>query len=443
MPYLTPDELPETDDCRSLLIPASTDWLAIVSGALTELTKTYNWEQGGSVTVDEAVARMELMIEQYYAGCEPCTLPGGVKIIRIGEGGLIEELIGDEWLPPEGDYELPPTPERDEPTPEERLCAAAANASNVLMLAYEDVSDSFNDGLATAAAIASLVALLATLLGSTGFGLAIAALIAIALIIFNVFYSVMEYVTADLWTTDFNDKMICVLRECALEEGDVVHFDFQCVIDKLANATSLTLDMEEVRLFGQIYYLLGWLGSQGLDAAGATTAIIDPVCEDCSDDWCFTFDLTEVDADGSPLTVNGCTASYSGGVGWTATKGGGCAPATGESVLAAINITFASTFIRRVVVVGTSDNRTTGTACAVAFPAINRGGTPVVVCQDIDDGFPLGCELFIEAAITGITAEFQNAAANGVTHSSGTAIIKQVTFYGSGECPFGTPNCIE
>jgi len=443
VPYLTPETLPEETDCRSLLIPASSDWLAIVSGALTELIKPYNWEQLGSVTVEEAVEAMQLMIDGYYEGCsEPCGLPGGDPVFRINpDTWEIEQLVEGEWVPPEGEFEIPPTEARTEPTSEERRCLAAANAVNALSIMYEQLADSFaaNQELSVAAgAFASAIA------GAIGaiFGIVVAPLIALYAAIFAVVYETVEYITDDLWDEDFTDKLECIFYECSLDVDDVVHFDIQCIINQIGASTEIDYTFSEVRLLLQVAYLLQLSGSQMIDAAGTATAIEEAVCDDCDDDWCFTFDLTEVDADGTPLTVNGCTAAWSSGLGWYATKGSPCAVATGASVLAAINIEFAETFIKRVVVVGTTLDRSTGTACAVAFPAINRGGTPSVTCVNITNGDPHGTELIVEGLLTGITAEFQNAAPSGVEHATGTAVLEQVTFYGTGDCPFGIPNCL-
>lgn len=73
MPYLTPENVPEGTICRPLFIPASSEWLAIVSGALTELTKSYNWQQAG-ITVEEALEVVQIIINAYYeGGCMDCT----------------------------------------------------------------------------------------------------------------------------------------------------------------------------------------------------------------------------------------------------------------------------------------------------------------------------------------------------------------------------------
>lgn len=292
MPYITPTDIPEGDDCRPLFIPKSSEWLAIVSGALTELTKDWNWEQTEGISVADAVARSKLIVESYY-NTICCATPEGQAIMRLGSGGHIEQLVNGEWVGPEGDYELPPTPAREEPTEQDRLCAASANAAAVFEQFYENVSDSFNESLTTAQAAAALATLVASLLGSTGFGLALSALIEIGVLVFGVFYSITEFITADLWTEDFTEKFMCVLLDCASEDGDVVHFDYDCVLATLADATGLTANFEEVRLFGQIAYLLNWVGSQGLDAAGATTSVVDANCDVCT--GCHTWEGSDLE----------------------------------------------------------------------------------------------------------------------------------------------------
>lgn len=320
MPWLTPPDLPESDDCRSLSIPASAEWLALFGGALTELTQPWNWQDSGGLTVSETIDKMQEIIDAWYAGGCDCELPGGGKIIRLGVDGQIQELIDGEWQEPTGDYELPTTPAREEETAIERRCAAAENAAAIFEDFYEQVSDAFNDGLNTALAIDVLANRAATLLGATGFGLAVASLIQIATIIFGLFYALFEFIGADLWTEEFNDKFKCVLYECSGNDGDVVHFDYQCILDKLANVTSITLDLSEVRLFGQIWYLMSWIGSQGLDAAGATTSVTEFDCEGCEQTWAELIDFRISDYGFFVDVVSGMDqGEYVAGVGFRTT----------------------------------------------------------------------------------------------------------------------------
>lgn len=317
MPYLTPDSVPEERDCRALLIPASSDWLAIFSGALTELAKSYNWQQQG-ITVDAALEVVNEVINGYYDGCanSGCTLPGGMGILRLNpETGMIEQLVNGEWVTPIGDYELPPTPPRTEPTAEERRCLAAANVVNALEIMYEELTDAFSEGESTLEALGTLVGVVIGLLAAV-FGSVLLALAAIVAILFETIYETIEFVGADLWTADFTDKLRCFFYECASDDGDVIHFDYQCVINKIGAATEIDWSFNELRLLLQVGYLLNMLGSQTLDAAGALTAVDTADCGDCSPGWCFVVDLT--DNDGGVEFLSGA-GSWTSGVGLVAT----------------------------------------------------------------------------------------------------------------------------
>jgi len=279
MPYLTPDNFGEGDDCRPLFIPATPEWLAIVSGAITELLYSWNWEQEGTLTVQECIDRMQEMVDTYYEGCVgDCLLPDDTPIFRLGEDGHIEQLVGGEWVEPTGEWTIPPTEARTEPTTEERKCAAATNAAYALSLLYEDLSDSLGESLDAVEAASRLVA---AVVGGVGLilGLVTGGMIALAGWAFATVYQAVEFITADLWDSEFNDKLVCILLSCAEDDSDVIHFDFDCVYRQLRSQTEvIDPTLTDIRLLGQISWLLSWIGSEGLDAAGATTAIEDPEC---------------------------------------------------------------------------------------------------------------------------------------------------------------------
>jgi len=287
VPYLTPDSIPEETDCRSLLIPASTDWLAIVSGALTELTKTWNWQQFGSVTVDEAVDAMQAMIDAYYLGCSGgCELPEGGEIIRIGEDGRIEVLSDGEWVTPtDGDYYIPPPEAREGGTEADQICLAAKNAVNVLHELYDQLSDYFNDELSDAAALLGLAAFMTT---ATAFEFApiVAGIAAFLLPIFAGVYSALSYLTADLWDENLDKQLTCFLQECATNDAGVVTFDWDCFTGKLNSLTDeFGLSEVQLRFYLQISYLLLFIGgADGLNLAAGTTAISDDDCSFCSEE---------------------------------------------------------------------------------------------------------------------------------------------------------------
>lgn len=250
-----------------------------------------------------------------------------IPVFRLGITGNIEQLLPTgAWGEPEGDYEIPPVPARPEPTPSERECLAAANAEFVLRTLYETVSDAIADGLDEAETIEALAIAIAALIGAWG-GLIVTALIALALAAFHVFLEIAEFMTVDFWTETFSDKLVCVLLGCASSDGDVVYFDFDCVVEGTAEAVQSGdedfLDM--IRLFGQVRYLLSIIGADGLNAAGATTAVETADCEYCEEEWsaCFDFLVSDGEWEVAPCytatqwTVDGWGRTENGIVGIT------------------------------------------------------------------------------------------------------------------------------
>jgi len=64
--WLTPaGEPPGTYYSRRLLIPQDVDWIAIVSGALAELLKPWNFEQDTGISPDDTAAAFSLMFDGY------------------------------------------------------------------------------------------------------------------------------------------------------------------------------------------------------------------------------------------------------------------------------------------------------------------------------------------------------------------------------------------
>lgn len=438
MPYLTPDEIPEDDACRPLSIPASSEWLAIVSGALTELTKAWNWEQKGAVTVDEAVARMQEMVDAYYDGCAACTIPGGSPLFRLNPAtGEIEELMPDgTWGAPTGDYELPPTPQREEGTASERKCLAAANAANVLQILYESLSDSFSDGLAQDEAAAAIVAIIAGAIGSV-FGIVVAPLIIIAALLFGVVYATVEFVTADLWDSTFTEKLVCVLLGCATESGDVVHFDLPCVLDQLAHGTDvLDPTTSELRLFGQIYTILSMLGAQALDAAGATTAITDYSCDEACLTWCYTFDFSE-GLSGWSFVVDGSTVlGTEVGTGLQSVYDH---PGTGYRIVA-----IARTFSANIDHIEMTFEFTPGTCNSFGDSTLYVAGNAFIFDQVTGCITPISPSVY-DGVGHDVTSMFIQLIAGSNTSNAdpgGVALMKTLTLSGRGANPFGEDNCL-
>jgi len=252
VPWLTPETIPDDKVCRPVFIPGSSDWLAIVSGALTELTKRYNWEKQGAVTVDEAVAAMQEMIATYYAGCTQCELPGGQRVIRINpDTGKVEEL-GDDgtWQTPTGEYAIAPIPAREGGTPEDQNCLAAANATNVMKQLYENLTDSWNAHLSEVEALEALIEFLIVALGAEFAPIAFA-LAGIVFLLFHALFAAMAFVGADLWDSSFDSEFQCLLYECAVNDSGVVTFNWECFQQKLVDEPNdFGLTADQLRLYG-------------------------------------------------------------------------------------------------------------------------------------------------------------------------------------------------
>lgn len=284
MPWLTPDSIPEDDDCRPLSIPASSVWLALVSGALTELTKPYNWQKFGTLTVAETTAKMQSIIDNYYASpCAACTTPGGYRAVRINNQGHLEQLNGDgDWEAATDEYYIPPPEARTGGTPEDQACLAAKNAVHVLELLYENLSDSWNAHLDEAEAGTAFIG---AVVAAVGFEFAPItwAVVGFFTAVFSALYTALEFIGADLWDESVSAQITCFLRACATNTDGVVTFDYECFMRQLNSLTdNFSLTESQLRLYIQIGYILYFIGGiDGLNLAGRTTAITDDDCSDC------------------------------------------------------------------------------------------------------------------------------------------------------------------
>jgi len=284
VPYLTPQELPEDDDCRPLSIPADSEWLALFGGALTELTKSWNWEDSGGLTVDETVNKMMEIVNNWYTlPCAACTTPGGYRVIRIGNSGHVEQLDENgDWVEATDEYLIPPPEAREGGTEQDQICLAAANAVNVYEQLYESLSESWSGEVDEAEAVAALIGVM---VGVIGFAFApiVYGIYAFMLPIFGVLFAALEYLTADLWDEEFSQTLECFLVNCATNTDGVVTFDWQCFIDQLNSQTNpFDLTETQIRLYLQVIYLLYFTGGvDGLNLAGGTTEIDEADCTDC------------------------------------------------------------------------------------------------------------------------------------------------------------------
>lgn len=428
MPYLTPQELPETDICRSLSIPDNTEWLAFFGGVLTELTKTYNWEFSGGLTVAETVDKMQDIVDAYYASiCEGCTLPGGGKIIRIGAHGHIEQLDDSgAWGDPTGDYVIPPPDARTGGTAADQNCLAAKNATNVLEQLYENLAESWDAHLSEAEAGTEFIGLVVGLVGFE-FAPITFGVVAFFLALFGALYAALEYLGSDLWDAAFTNQMTCFLVDCASNDAGVVTFDWDCLMTRLNSLTdSFGLTELQIRLYLQVTFMLYFIGGiDGLNLAARTTDITNDDCSACDVEWCYEF-LFELGEQGwtavSPTTYSG--TQYEGGF----------VDANSQD-WAFIHIEFAPTNVT-LVQMNFCKNFGAGANNGVGCSAYLSG-------VDVFDSYPGGhsdCPGVIDFAPELVTDQIYLNVNSGSAAGAGVAIVR-VAMRGTGDNPFGEDNC--
>jgi len=290
-------------------------WAQYVIGAAKALTYAYNWYDAGGVSPDEAAAAFRDIVDAAPYNLKTCSNPAGGKIIRVAPDGNVEELSDlNTWQEPTGDYTIPPVPARTDGSPPDQICLAAKNAANVLQLLYENVTDSFNNDLDEAEAATALTLTLVGLVGAE-FAPITFALITFFGIVFSVLYGLLEFIGADLWDSAFTESLVCILYGCASNDAGVVTFDYECFNNALAAQVTIdSLTFDQLRLFGQIQYLLLVIGGvDALNQAGATTAITDDNCDPCVE-HCFELNFLDDDGTGFGFTIQGGT--WEDGLGW-------------------------------------------------------------------------------------------------------------------------------
>ena len=68
--WLTPADIPAENLRRVLLIPNSPEWIGVINGILLELSDPENWEQFGSVSIDDTVAKWAEIMDAFFVGEE-------------------------------------------------------------------------------------------------------------------------------------------------------------------------------------------------------------------------------------------------------------------------------------------------------------------------------------------------------------------------------------
>jgi len=388
------------------------------------------------LTVEEAALAFQDIITQAPYNLKTCANPDGGKIIRVAPNGHVQQLSdANTWEDPTGDYAIPPTPAR-EGSDSAIICLASKNAANVLQLLYENVTDSFNSGLDEAEAETALTLTLVSLVGAE-FAPITFALVTFFGVAFGVLYGLLEFIGADLWDDTFTDTLTCILQGCASAVDGVVSFDYDCFNDALAAQTNVfDLTFEQLRLFGQIQYLLLVTGGVDmLNLSGATTAITDDNCDFCEPRWCYDVDLT---LDPWLLTVH--TQA-----GWSAAFGHWVA---GVGFVSDV-ISHSSGAVATLLEVELNPPPNANYTITFAYVYWESGANPQPAYLGFDGDYtfsgilPDGDNLLEDDTdVTNPTLfDLQLNPAFGSAPGGGLAILSRITMQGRGENPFGETNC--
>lgn len=439
--FPTPTDIPEEVACRTFRIPADAAWLGLFMGAVSLLTDEANYQQfeGGispAAAAETALEIINFVYEHAEDGCTVCLLPTGEPIVRIAPGGAVQQLTSEGWQTPTGDMTPPDIPPRSGGTPQDQMCLAAANAMNVLKDLYEVLSDSYNGGLTNAETLSEFLLAIALFLAAA-VALWVAALIALIIIVWDILYDTLEFVGADLWDSSVDEAIQCILYNCASNDAGVVTFDYDCVINELAAGTDVTssLTFDQLRLFGQMVYILSFIGGDGLNVAGTTTAITSADCSECAV-WCY--EVTDFDGEDICTLVasnTGCTASFSGG-GVAACNGS----ANSKYIVADFHLP-ASANVKKVTLTWGATKTRSGTIWDELY--LMTYGTDTIlqtINTQLATGTLAGQETVITMDITGINVFrlYQYTRQTGTSGALGWGAIK---FEGEGDNPFGEDNC--
>lgn len=361
------------------------------------------------------------------------------------------------WGPVTGDYIAPDPEARGEGTAATRKCLAAANAARVYHDLYETATEAFiSDGTDVAVYEAVLGGIIAVLGPWAGFTMASGIGLAIAL--FFAFYELLETITSDVWTSDFDETFVCLLLDNATDTAGVVTFDWvtirETITENLLNAAG-QLDTDTALLWAQLAFIMDMVGAPGLDLAGTTTAVTSYDCTTiCAPVWCYSFDFTD-----------------GGAHGWTFVNNSAGNP-------------FGSAAVSGLMYADLRDPATTGSGFRrivtnLNFPAVPTSLTQIEVTYDyLFGGDGVGSTVFIKTLVSGVVRQqftrqniidgifnggsnvgYQNWSGSVASPTSvrldwsaridqtspftysGNVRIKTVTLRGTGTNPWGADNC--
>jgi len=215
-----------------------------------------------------------------------------------------------------------------------------------------------------------------------------------------------------------------------------VTFNMECVVKEIASTTDVLSDPFGVLLFGQVQAMLNIIGTDGLEAAAATTAVTDADCSDCDAPWCYTWDFTLGDGD---WVIRSAYEGVYGASGWESD----CDPSGSNRLVIERTITPPSRLISMSAEFdyvqggdeGDGDPRTWYLRYLDSegnYIASANGVTP------LETG-TIGAALIADVPAV-VKVQVNIWASQGVCN--GSVLLTDVTLRGIGVNPFGDDNCI-
>lgn len=312
--WLTPDTPPpEEERGRCFSVPDDLALVGAVTGALIPLTNADNWEAYGTMTPQEAADIMSAAFESFVDSdcsnaCPPPVLPVvETPIYRQNPTTGRWEYIGpDGWVEPTGDGAIPDPAAREEETEALQKCGAASNAANSLKELYSAILGVYDSEIEPLLNQIEIAAQIAVAYG-TSFGPVSQSFLAYAGAAWETFTYLLDQITENDWNAAWMEELVCILNSNVTVTDGVAHFDLFNVNNDLVGFILPVID-DFVRVRWQTWFLIQCIGSQGLDIAGATTAV-EGACVTC-DTWCVSlspgdFGFTQVSGYKGYIDSNG------------------------------------------------------------------------------------------------------------------------------------------
>lgn len=449
--WILPVNIDPTRVCVRLNVPNDPDHLAAFWGALWTLTYWNAWQRdplqrGRQVAaVWKDVWFEAKAINDHLEACEamyfdvrqdplnPCTLEktdDGVNWVsfanlrlcrpslRVVAGAIVyvDPITGD--ITPidvdetfDGRTDAPPPAPRSG-TATANKCLAAANAVVVLVATHQETVRLLQGGVIPLVAAAGIVSLLALLIFFPPSVIFVASVIGQAV-------AILGALSENSFTEEIQDELKCILFNNATDSAGVVTFDYDAVMSEIQANAGIGDMWRALDFYGQI------VGPAGLNRAGGTTSVTTANCDECSDEWCYTFDFTQGQGGWTAIEYPG---NYLAGAGWGSSN---------WTQVGNRGLTVRRTFIAsNITSVDMEWTGSPGSTQQNAIIWVFNGGTQQVRV----DKNAWGSSWSWSGSVTGTEIRLSILASNQFVYN-GNAVLTRCTIRGTGTNPFGEDNC--